>query len=127
MARYLSIVEDAYRGTVEEQDDTAVWFTHALRNAGAEAGILLRGSAVYYAVKGQDTRGLRFGTRALTGAPRLDQDLVACIRKSVLVYLVAEDAADRGIPEGELLPGVIRVPRRQIGKLVDQFDRAIHW
>jgi hypothetical protein len=33
MAKYLSIIDSAGRATIEEQDDTAVWFTHA-RMAG---------------------------------------------------------------------------------------------
>src|SRR5438128_4498640 len=77
MAKYLSIIDSAYRATIEEQDDTAVWFTHAMKNGGADVAILLRGDAVNYAVLDQDAKGLRFGSRAVKGP-----DMVGTSRQS---------------------------------------------
>src|SRR5262245_29518642 len=105
MARYLSVIDCAYRATIEEQDDTAVWFTHAMKNAGADVTILLQGDAVSYAVDGQDARGLRFGRRAVKG-PDLVRDVRAAIAKGIPLYVVADDVAERGIPAARLIPGV---------------------
>ena len=127
MPRYLSVVENAYRATVEEQDDTAVWFTHAIRNAGAEVGLLLRGNAVCYAQQGQDASGLRFGTREVKVPPEIGRDIAAVIEKKVPVYVVSEDAAERGVPEGGLVPGVERVSRETLWRLFDDYDRIFHW
>lgn len=127
MARYLSIVEEPYRATMEEQDDTAVWFTHAIRNAGAEVSLLLRGDAVNYAAPGQDARGLRFGAREVRQAPALDHDLAALMGRGTAVYVVSEDAAERGLPEGALLTGVQRVSRTHLARLVAEHDRVLHW
>ncbi len=127
MARYLSVVERAYRATVEEQDDTAVWFTLALRAAGAEVGLLLRGDAVNYAVRGQNAGGLRFGTQEVRVPPELDKDLAALMQRGVRVYAVSDDLSERGIAEGELSAGVERVTRARLGHLCDDYDRVLHW
>ena len=91
MAKYLSMIDSAYRATIEEQDDTAIWFSHAMKNGGAEISILLRGDAVNYAVCGQDAKGLCFGARAVKG-PDLVRDLKAVLEKKIPLYVVAEDS-----------------------------------
>ena len=92
----LSIIATAYRATLEEQDDPIVWLTHALKGAGAELDVLLRGNAVNYAVKGQDASGLAFGDRRQTRPPRIDEDVAKLIPKGVRVFIVEDDLRDRG-------------------------------
>lgn len=127
MARILTIVETAYRGTLEEQDDTVLWLSHMLKNAGAGISILLRANAVNYGVKGQDASGLSFGEVELTHPPEIDQDVAMLIEKGVPVYLVKEDAEERGISHEEFLPGIKMVGRRDLPELLDQHDQVWHW
>jgi len=127
MPKILSIVETAYRATIEEQDDTILWFNHILKNAGADIAILLRANAVNYAAKGQDASGLRFGELSQANPPKIDKDVTALIEKGVPVYVVNEDTVERGLVEEELVSGVQHVSRSTLPKLLDQFDHIWHW
>jgi len=126
MARYLSIIDSAYRATIEEQDDTAVWFTHAMKNGGADVSILLRGDAVNYAVKNQDATGLRFGSRAVKG-PNIIRDVQSVMEKKVPLFVVADDLSERGIDSSQLIPGVEQIQRSGIAKLLETHDRILSW
>jgi len=126
MPRYLSIIDTAGRATIEEQDDTAVWFTHAMKNGGADVSILLRGDAVNYAVLDQDAKGLRFGARAVKG-PDMVRDIKAIIAKKIPLYAVADDLAERGIQSSQVIPGVEQMKRSGIARLVEAHDRILSW
>jgi hypothetical protein len=128
MARkVLQVIESAYRATIEEQDDTVVWITHAMKGAGADLAVLLRGNAVNYGVKGQDASGLSFGGKAQTQPPRPDEDVAKLIGKGVDVFFVEEDAADRGLERGELIAGLKPVSRGGLPKLFESYDQIWHW
>jgi sulfur relay (sulfurtransferase) DsrF/TusC family protein len=126
MAKYLSVIDSAGRATIEEQDDTAVWFTQAMKNGGADVSILLHGDAVNYAVLDQDATGLRFGARAVKG-PDLVRDIKAVVAKKIPLYAVADDLAERGIPSSQLIPGVELVQRSAIARLIEGHDRILSW
>lgn len=128
MARkILQVVESAYRATLEEQDDTIVWITHAMKGGGADLGVLLRGNATNYAVKGQNASGLSFGEKKQTQPPRVDEDVAKLIGKGIEVLVVEEDLADRGIEKGELIEGAKTVSRAAIPKVFASYDQIWHW
>jgi sulfur transfer complex TusBCD TusB component (DsrH family) len=127
MPGILSVVERAYHGTIEEQDDTILWLSHMIKNAGADLSVLLRSNAVNYAVKGQDANGLRIGGVALGVPPTLDNDVVALSTAGVTVYVVEEDLSDRGIGNDELCDGVTKVKRSGLAKLFDDHEAVWHW
>ena len=123
----LQIVESAYRATLEEQDDTVVWITHAMKGAGGEFDVLLRGNAVNYAVKAQDASGLAFGAKRQTQPPRLAEDVAKFADKGVTVLAVAEDIAERGLERGDLIASVKPVSRAELPALFERYDLIWHW
>ncbi len=125
--KILQIVETAYRATLEEQDDTVIWLSHALKGARADLDVLLRGNAVNYAVKAQDASGLSFGDRRQTQPPQIAKDLAALIAKGVSVLVVADDARERGLEQKELIPGVRLTTRSELPKLFAGYDHVWHW
>ncbi len=123
----LNIIESAYRGTLEEQDDTVVWLTHAMKGAGADLNVLLRGNAVNYAVKGQDASGLAFGERRQAHSPHIADDLTGLLGKGVDVFIVSEDIADRGLADSDLIDGLKAISRSDLPGLLGQYDQVWHW
>jgi len=122
-----SIVETAYRATVEEQDDPALWFTAAVKNAGGDIALLLRANAVNYAVKGQDASDLAIGGAGSRHPPDLAADLQRMLYSGVTLYVLAEDVIDRGIPTSQLIDGIHLIKREALPKLMSQFDQIWHW
>lgn len=125
--RVLQIVETAYRATLEEQDDTVLWFTRAIRGAGAPADVLLIGTAVSYAVRGQDAAGLEIGAWSQRHPPAIELDLTKLLESGARVAAITEDLEERGIATESIIHGVERVSRRALNSLFGQYDRIWKW
>ena len=125
--KVLNIIECAYRATIEEQDDTIVWLSHAMKAAGADLAVLLRGNAVNYAVRDQNAAGLAFGAWRQTQPPRLAADIASLIAKGVAVYAMAEDLAQRGLEMDDLVPGLEQVTRDNLPGLFAAHNQIWHW
>ena len=123
----LNIVETAYRATLEEQDDPVLWITTALKGAGSDNAVVLRGNAVNYLVKSQEVGKLVFGTKAQTQPPRLAEDIARLIDKDVTVYVVEEDAAERGLEPSDLIGGYKSISRQKLAGLFADYDQVWHW
>ena len=127
MMKVLQVIESAYRSTQEEQDDTIVWISHAMKGAGGDLNVLLRGNAVNYAVNGQDASRLSFGAWKQTQQPDLPRDVAGLVGKGVEVYIAEEDLAERGLAGADLVAGVKQLSRAGIPTLFAAHDQIWHW
>ncbi len=123
----LNIIETAYRATLEEQDDTMVWITHAIKGAGGDLDVLLRGNAVNYAVKAQSVTPLSFGGKTQKHSPDLARDVAGLVGKGIEVFIVEEDLDERGLSQEELVEGLTHTPRNALPALLGNYDHVWHW
>ena len=124
--RILNLVETAYRGTLEEQDDTVLWLSRALKGAGADLTIVLRGNAVNYAVR-QVCPPLAIGSAIIKHPARPNDDLTQLLAKGAKVYVIREDLAERGIGEDRCVAEAQPLARAEVVDLMESHDQVWHW
>ena len=124
--RILNIVETAYRATLEEQDDTVLWLSRALQNAGADLTVLLRGNAVNYVVA-QTCPVLSIGGATIKHPAEPNVDLAKLQGKGARIFVVQEDLDERGIDKQRCLAVAERIGRTDVAELLETHDQIWHW
>lgn len=125
--RTLQILTTGYRGTLEEQDDQVLWLTHMLHNSGADIDLLLRGTAVNYALQRQNARGLALGEWRQSQPPDIAGEVEALVRKGARVFVESDELMQRGIRRDETCADVAFVATSELPALLRLYDHVLQW
>ncbi|AFT71312.1 hypothetical protein B5T_03044 [Alloalcanivorax dieselolei B5] len=125
--KVLQVIDQAFRTTVEEQDDTILWLTQSMRGAGGDLQVLLSGHGVQYAVLHQRQPPLTLGSWQQSQPAELLRDLTNLTESGVPVYAVREDLEERGLAHLPLQAGIELLGRAALVELYEQVDQIWQW
>lgn len=123
----LQVIDQAFRVTVEEQDDAILWLNRSMLGAGANLTVLLSGNAAIYAVLQRRQPALTLGDWRQTEPADLRGDITGLLEGGVPVHVITEDLDELGVAGRPLVEGVRPVARRDLPQLYEQADQVWHW
>lgn len=125
--KVLQVIDQAFRTTTEEQDDTILWLTQSMRGAGGDLSVLLTGHGCYYGLLNNRQPTLQLGEWRQQQPADISRDIDNLVNSGVPVYVVQEDLEARGLFAQPLRKGVAAVPRNTLPELYEQADQVWHW
>lgn len=125
--KVLQVIDQAFRTTGEEQDDTILWLSQCMRSAGANLEVLLTGHGVFYSVQSRPQPPLVFGKWQQTEPADITRDIARLRENGVQVYAVREELAERGLADLPVQAGIEVISRDAVAGLYDSADQIWHW
>ena len=120
--KILHCLSTPYRAIHEEQDDTILWVTQAMRNAGGSIDIFLQGSTVNYLCKSQEAPALQFGSWKQTNPPNIIRDLEKLKAMGAKILFASEDLEALGLQKSEIIDGATEVSKQDVPELFSRYD-----
>src|SRR5262245_29758852 len=124
--KILSILSHTEYGNLEDSD-IGLFASAFAPVAGQQLTLLLREDAVNYAVRGQDGTGIKIAGTPIQPGFLIETDLRSVHGANIAVDAVREDLDERGIAPADLIDSVKLMSKKELGKLVDQFDSVWNW
>ena len=112
---------------MRSRDDTIIWISHAMKDAGADIDVLLQGNSVNYGILEQDAGGLAIGNNHQTRPPDILGDIESLLDKGCKIYVVKEDIVALGIKDSELLNGLEPIAFADVAACMNEYDQVWHW
>lgn len=125
--KILSILSSGYRATLEEQDDTVLWFSQTLRRSSADIDLLLRNSAVNYIVGGQVVTPLAIGGREQRNAPDVHGQVLALAESGAGIFVLEEELEKYGLADKAKHNWIQVIAAPDLPSMVAGYDRVWHW
>ena len=123
----LQMISTSYRALSQEQDDTILWLTQALKKAGSHLTVVFEGTAVNYAHREQGYPKLTIGEWQQTRSPDLVRDIEQLMQAGVSVYAIDEDLSYCGLHHEDLIDGVQPTTRQHVADLAQTHDFIWRW
>ena len=124
--KILSVLSHTEYGNLEDSD-IGLFASAFAPVAGQQLGLVLREDAVNYALRGQDGTNIKIAGVPIQPGFLIETDLKSVQQTNIPVYAIREDLEERGIKPEEVIDGVKLMSRRELGKLIDQYDTVWNW
>jgi sulfur relay (sulfurtransferase) DsrF/TusC family protein len=124
--KILSVLSHTEYGNLEDSD-IGLFASAFAPVAGSPMTILLSEDAVNYGVRGQEGTGIKIAGTPVQPGFLIETDVQSVQQAGIPVYAVREDLEERGLGQGDLVPGLTLLSRREYGRFVDQFDVVWNW
>lgn len=125
MTRTLAVIERAHRGTVEQQYAHVLWLVHSLHSQ-SPMSVLLRGTAVVYALAGEPPDPVRVGDTPWGVYPDYQAAVARLLTDGAEVHVSRTGLRHLSLETKPLLSGVTPLSDEEVITLITRCDRWWH-